>query len=140
MLKRIETIVDFALFVPEICRMHDVFANKWDKESDQDGFLSELVSNFSSKSWFFGSLDETGKMEYFIVLYDLGQNCQFRAFYVDKQKHELTKVLIQEIREIIKDRNFKNCYFTTTRITKSYDRWVRKLGAKPCEITYNVNL
>jgi len=139
-LREIKTLAELSTFVPEIIRMHDEFANKWDKESDAQEFLSELLKNFGPDAYFFGNLDENGKLEYLAIIYHLGENCQFRAFYVDKQKHELTRELIEEIRVVLRTRNYKHCFFTTVRITKSYDRWIRKLGAKPCEITYNISL
>lgn len=126
--------------MPEICRIHDEFADKWNKESDQDGFLSELVANFTGKAQYFGSLDENGLMEYLIIIYDQGQDCLFRVFYVHKTKHEITKGLLGEVKTILNSQNYRHCFFTTIRVTKSYDRWVRKLGAKPCEITYMVDL
>ena len=139
-LKRIKTLEDFSRFIPEICRMHDEFASKWNNESDQNAFLSELVADFTGKAQYYGSLDENGLMEYLIIIYDQGLDCLFRVFYVHKTKHEMTKTLLSELRTILKSLKYRHCFFTTTRVTKSYDRWVRKLGAKPCEITYNVDL
>lgn len=138
-LKVIATLPEFGALVPELVRLHDEFAARWDKDSTEGEFLSELIARFDD-STIFADFDETGRLLYLAIIYRDLPVAKFRVFHVDVTYRQFTKEILSAVKLYLLGNGFTECYFSTMRVTRSYDRWVRKWGAKQHEIVYKIDL
>jgi len=140
-LKRISNIVELAQFLPELVRLHSDLDGKWEDELDQDTFFLKLLSNFREDSYYFGELNDDGHLKYFIAtLPQDREKALFWLFYMNPDHREETRALLGDLRGELKRLGFKEVRFSTTRLTKSYQRWVEKFGAEPYELIYKLHL
>lgn len=139
-LKRINTFDELLSFLPHLVKTHKDLDGAWEPDLTQEDFVAELTNRFRSNAYYFGDV-ANGELVYFVVLTKSdASNCFFWLFYMNKEYRLHTKSLLLELKEFAKNLGFTQCDFSTTRLTKSYDRWVRKFGAIPITLTYRLPL
>jgi|SRR5690606_17356815 len=140
-LKEIPNILELADFLPALCSLHQELDGKWEDELDETDFFIKLLSNFSNDSRYFGDFDESGNIKYFIaVLRQESEIALFWLFYMNPDYRTETRGVLDELRQFLNDSGYREVRFSSTRITKSYQRWVEKFGAEPYEIIYKLKL
>ena len=139
-LKRIETFNELLGFLPILIKTHKELDGIWEPDLSQEDFVAALTNNFQPTSYYFGDFTN-GQLIYFVVLTkSTDKQCFFWLFFMNKEYRQFTKQMLLELKEFAKSLGFTQCDFSTTRLTKSYDRWVRKFGAVPTMITYRLPL
>lgn len=139
-LKRVETFETLLSLLPSIAQLHSDLDGIWEPDLSREEFVAELTNKFNSSNFFFADVED-GKLIYFVVmLRDTNERCFFWLFYMNKDHRHLTRDLLAQLKQFVKNLGFQVCDFSTTRLTKSYDRWVRKFGAEPICLTYRLIL
>ena len=127
-------------FLPLLSVLHIELDGIWEPDLTQNDFLAALSNNFKEENFYFGDVKD-GQLVYFVVLLkNTNDNCFFWLFYMNKDYRVYTKVLLEQLKLFAADLGFKTVDFVTTRMTKSYDRWVQKFGAKKQSLTYRLSL
>ena len=139
-LKRVETFEELLSLLPSVAQLHSELDGFWEPDLSREEFVAELTNKFNASNFFFADV-ENGKLVYFVVvLRDTNERCFFWLFYMNKDHRHLTRDLLAQLKQLVKNLGFLVCDFSTTRLTKSYDRWVRKFGAQPHTLNYRIIL
>ena len=115
--------------MPHLVAMQDQFDGQWEPELQGDGFFTNLIKHFAGNSYF-GELDENDELKYFVALIHEGEEGFFWLFYVNKNFRSQTRKLVDELFVYFRKCKFNKVRFSTTNISLSYERWVKKFGAK----------
>lgn len=139
-LHRLEDFSELLGFLPHLTSLHSELDGIWEPDLSKEDFTARIASTFKPYNYYFGQI-ENGRLVYFVILTkDSEDKCFFWLFYMNKEYRQFTKELLLELKQFAKDLGFKTCDFSTTRLTKSYDRWVKKFGAEPTCLTYRLVL
>lgn len=142
MLHRIKTLEELVSFLPALVALHKEPKCNLAPTLNVEQFVAELTSSFDNKSFYFGQLSGA-RLNYFIVVtQDLTtpSTAMFWLFFVHKDLRSSTNLLLEETKTCLRSAGYKHVVFMTHRITKSYDKWVKKFGAKKHLLTYIVDL
>lgn len=139
-LNQITKFEDLMSFLPLLGQLHHELDGIWEPDLGQNEFLASLSNNFNAENYYFGDVHE-GKLVYFVViLRSSNDSCFFWLFYMNKDYRQHTKALLLQLKQFARELGFKTVDFITTRMTKSYDRWVQKFGATKQSLTYRLVL
>ena len=139
-LHKIESFNELLGFLPHLTALHSELDGIWEPDLSQAEFAARVANAFTPGNHYFGQI-ENGHLVYFVILTkETDSKCFFWLFYMNKEYRQYTKSLLLELKQFAKDLGFITCDFSTTRLTKSYDRWVRKFGAEPICLTYRLIL
>lgn len=140
-INRITTIGELAKFIPELSRIHEELEGRWEPDLTTEKFLERLVEFFIPRNYFFGELDSTGRLVYFITLLPEEKPCAtFWLFYMNEKFRDQTRGLLDMYAEWARNEGFTTIYSQSTRSEKSYERWLNKYGATKVATVYKFNL
>lgn len=139
-LHRIESFSELLGFLPHLTRLHSELDGIWEPDLSKEEFTARVANTFNPNNYFFGEIAKQDLVYFVLLTKDTDDKCFFWLFYMNKEYRQFTKELLFELKQFTKDLGFKTCDFSTTRLTKSYDRWVRKFGAEPHTINYRLPL
>lgn len=136
MLRQITNLSEFLVLLPKLVRLSDKLDGLWEPDMTPGTFAARIMSVFQEESAFF--IEEEGdEFKYVAVLHrDAEKTWYFWLFYMNPNFRSLTKDVIQEIKAFCQSRGIQTLRFSTTRTTRSYERWVTKLGATKYAIVY----
>jgi len=140
-LVEIKTFEELMRFMPLIIRTYKDLDGLWEGGTDLADFLQLLTDNFNTPGSHYYGIKVDDKLFYFVVILPCELHiATFWLFYVNKDKRAYTKSLLDTIRAECKRNGYKHLNFTTVRMTRSFDRWVTKLGAVKHSLTYKLPL
>ncbi len=140
-LHRIETFEELEKFMPLILQQKRMLKDRWGEDSEES-YMRELISGFNQNLYF--AEESNGTLLYFFALAEITQNtelCMFvRSVYVDKTLYPSTSDMIEELKKIAKFCGFRTVIWSSTRLGKSYQKWMNKLGARLVSRVYKMEL
>lgn len=142
MLHRITSLEELVSFLPALVALHKEPRCNLAPTLNVEEFVAELTATFDSKSLYYGQMSGS-RLSYFIVVTQdttTPSAAMFWLFYVHKDMRSSTNLLLEQVKTQVKAAGYKHVVFITHRITKSYDKWVKKFGARKHLLTYMVDL
>jgi hypothetical protein len=128
-------------FIPLLVKVYKELDGYWEEGIGVEDFVALLSEQFYTPGRRFYGLQINGELCYFIsVVQRSTTECHFWLFYVNKNKREHTTRLVNTLFSELRRGGYKELTFTTTRMTRSYDRWVAKFGAQKKSINYKLDL
>lgn len=126
--------------LPKLVKLSSSLDGLWDPDMNAGEFAARVVSVFQQESAVFCEEDEMG-FKYAAILHKDDAECwYFWLFYVNVKYRDLTRAILADIKQFCADRGIKKLRFSTTRTTRSYERWVTKFGATKHAIVYQLQL
>lgn len=144
MIEQIKTVERLAEYVPHLVQVFRKKRKIFDEDLTEEEFISRLFSYFRDKSnLYFGRLIKD-KLEFFVCCFSIPDRTKVVKLvwfvYVDAKRHQYTYDWIDLCKEYCKVHGIDELRFETFRLTRSYRRFTKKIGAKPMSIIYNINL
>jgi len=140
-LRCLTKITELAEFCPKLVALHSTLEGKWEPDLTQGEFFISILNNFEQGSYFFGDFTKEGEIAYFAVLAkENATRAFFWLFYMNAKLRTETKGILDDLRVFMKAEGFFTVCSNTTRMTRSYERWIQKFGAEKVAITYQFNL
>jgi len=139
-LVEISDIRDLIAFLPILVKKHKELGGYWEADLSTEDFVAALTNKFGKGVTYYG-IKNGDQLVYFIALIHVNDSSvNFWLFYIDKNYHQHTKNLILMLKNVYKEKGYRTATFVTSRITRSYDRWVSKFGATKSLLTYKLEL
>ena len=139
-LVEITDIRELIAFLPLLVKKHKELGGYWEADLTTEDFVAAITNRYGKDVTYYG-LRNGDKLTYFIAMIYTGtESANFWLFYIDKEQRQHTKNLLAILKAACKARGIKHMQFVTSRITRSYDRWVSKFGAKKFLLTYKLEL
>jgi hypothetical protein len=129
--------------VPALLKMRGAQRTPWGGESSNAEFTTDLLCRFNAGQMvIWAKVDpETGDLDYFMaVIKENKDTALFWLFYIDIKLRAISAELTKNSIDKIKAMGYKKIQLTTRRLTKSYSRWMGKLGFKPLKLLYEKEL
>lgn len=140
-MNRIKTLKELLEFLPVLSAKHTELDGLWCPELTTEEFASDLIRLFTPDSYYFGELTPDGRLAYFANV--VRENPKFMTFgllFVDTSRRKESKQLVESILDLLRQDGITEVQFRTSRLTSSYQRWVRKFGAQPYSLIYKLDL
>lgn len=139
-LNEIKTLEELLAFLPLLVKLKSELDGYWAYNMNAAEFVAELTNRFQKDSFYYGI--KNGNEVYYFIAVDRISNKKaiFWLFYMNKDKRDHTKGLLDTLRAEFVRKGCKTAEFTTTRMTRSYDRWVSGFGAVKTSLTYTLTL
>ena len=136
-LNRIYNLKDLLPFFPYLIAEKQRVGSSWDTETNTEQFVADLANYIErSDTLFFGDAKD-GVLLYFAALINLkSEEPLFWLLFVDKAVRSETKFIIEDIHQELHGLGVRKMYFITSRLESSYERWLKKFGAKKHKIVY----
>lgn len=134
-LHRIETLGELVDFMPSILAEKQKVGRLWEPV-DLEEFAQVLIKNFRD-GFYFGEL-RNGELVYLYTVLRTSvdkQACLWLVYH-NKKFYNESKTRLQELKRFFKGLGFTSGLWTSGILRPSYDRWVRKQGAKLYTRTY----
>lgn len=139
-LNEIKTLNELLQFMPLLVKLKKDLDGYWAYNLNSSEFVAELTNRFQKDSFYYG-LKYGDELYYFIAVDRVKPTkAIFWLFYMNKNKREHTRNLLNTLKSEFARMGCKKAEFTTTRMTRSYDRWVSSFGATKTSLTYSLNL
>lgn len=136
----INSLEELVKFLPSLVKVFKQLDGVWEKDLSTEQFVVMLMDKFGDDTVYYGELKD-GVLNYFIaVSYQKNNSAWFWLFYVDKNYRFNTNTLLELLRVDLKSSGVTSMLFSTSRMTKSYDKWVKKFGAEKHLITYKLKI
>lgn len=140
-MKRIETTEELFTFLPKLVQLHEQLEHRWQAEHTQQKFAAKLLELFKKKNYYFGELDEKGNIKYFFAVVDESKGkAYYWLLYIHKDLRTVSKELVHNSLNFLRSKGFTSVEFATTRLTRSYKRWVEGFGARAKTMIYEIDL
>lgn len=140
-INRIQTVTKLARFIPSLTLLHESLEGRWEPDMTTEQFLSKVIEYFRPENYYFGELSESGELIYFITLLPEEKPCAtFWLFYMNKNFRDQTQELLKLYADWAIAEGYTTIYSYSTRIEKSYERWLKKFGAQKLATVYKFNL
>lgn len=141
MIKQITSLTDLLALLPKLVKLYTTIDGLWDPDLDNGQFASRLLYIFNEEeSAFFCEEAEEG-FKYVAILHkQKNSRWYFWLFYVNTKNRDLTRPVLNELSVFCKKNNITSLRFSTTRTTRSYERWVAKFGAHKQAIVYQLDI
>lgn len=138
MSNRIYTFEEFLKFVGPLIKLQLEIALAPDM--NEEDFSYYLLKNFIEGGYYYGKI-EGGKVQHFLAVTQLGSDTPLVwILYVDKSSREHSKEILHNMLADLRKLGKKKAQCETTHLTSSYERWIKKFGAKKYSITYRIEL
>lgn len=140
-LVELKTFEELMRFMPLILRVYKDLEGLWEGGTSMADFVQLLTDSFNPPNSHYYGIRVDDKLFYFVVItpYEEGIGNVW-LFYINKDKRQYTKAFLETLRAECKRNGYKQLIFNSGRMTRSYDRWVTKLGAVKHSITYKLHL
>lgn len=140
LIKQIISITDLLSVLPKLVKLQCELDGLWEADMDSNQFVNRVLDVFSQESAIF--CEEHGEgFKYVAVLHkDKDALWYFWLFYMNPQFRDYTKTVIAELATFCHTKKIKTLRFSTTRTTRSYERWVSKFGATKQAIVYQLEI
>lgn len=141
-INQIETLEELADFMEAANNYHETLASRFDKETDENKFISDLIRNFTPQAYYFGEFFDNGDLKFFAVIYPSVEKgaAYWWLLYSHPRFREFTKPIIREIKEKLKNDGFARVYSRTSRVKASYRRFMKSLEGYPVAEEYEMPL
>jgi len=139
-LHRITDFNELLGFLPHLVRTHAELDGIWEPDKNKEEFVSMLTNEFKPSSYYFGEIKDKELAYFVVVLRETDKKAFFWLFYMNKNYRLQTRSLLLELHAFAKSLGFEEAELITTRLTKSYDRWISKFGWVQKAITYRLKL
>lgn len=142
-LKEVKTFDELLLLLPALVKLKEKQKEYWEQGTGVEDFLVKFLHLFNA-----GELivwadfnKEVGEFDYFMAVVKEDDNtAMFWLFYIDIRLRTISGELANISIDKIKELGYNKIQLTTTRITKSYSRWMDKLGFEPVKLMYERKL
>lgn len=136
-MQRINDISSLKKVLPDIGRTYDYVNNKWNLGRSKESFIDDLFETIGSDRTVFISQDVNDKIKLLAVVFQLSNSDYgIELLFIDPAYKLQTANLISELENELKDMNASRYFFETRRISRSYDRWMKRLGMKKYKLIY----
>ena len=139
-LLEITTLEGISTLLPKLKTQFPDLVGKWDAEQTADGFILESFTGFMNKNFkVYAELRGDDILYCFIA--DLrGKTAIFTLFFINpiirQDSEKLANLALDNLRAL----GHNKAKLATTRLTKSYSRWMGKLGFEPSKLQYERTL
>lgn len=137
---RLQNLEELKLVLPLLSEQYDSFTTRWNGEVSTKELIETIIAQFTPANYFF-SARKNNKLLFFMAVYARHPMCKpGEAFidyvHVDSSFRVYTQTLIKELLAYLKADGFHGVKGGTCRMTRSYHRWITKLGFKQSAILY----
>lgn len=140
-MKLISSLSHFLTFLPKLAELHKKLDGKWEPSMNAEEFAEALLSRYTPENYYFGELTPEGEVAYFInAVQERPDYTTIWLLFVDTAYRDKSQQIVRSVLEFLSEQGVKEVRFTTTRMTSSYQRWVKKFDAKPYSLTYSIEL
>jgi hypothetical protein len=137
----IKTFDELRKFIPLLVKIHRDLDGFWEEGINESDFVALLSEQFFRNNTGFYGIRDGETLHYFIAVVDRGDGfCHCWLLYINKNSRVHSTNLIKTLKSEYKRLGYSKMTFTTTRITRSFDRWVSKFGAQKSSLTYKMEL
>lgn len=139
-LTKITVLGDLLALLPALGKLHEELNGKWNPDMTSQEFILHLVKLFGDNQLTVWAKVEEGEIMYFMAVIDEKPTATFWLFYINtklrNESQNLAEIAIDNLRQM----GFSRIQLITTRLTKSYARWMGKLKFKPKQLMYEREL
>lgn len=138
----ITTIGELANYLPKIVQLYRDMDGKWFRFRDEAEFVSKLVEQVKPANKLYIELDDTGMIKYFLVTFiENRDEAYWWLLYCNPLFRSETKLTVKQVLNELRDEGIKRVFFSSTRLTSAYRRWVEKsFGATMYSQAYKIEL
>lgn len=136
----ITDIRELIAFLPLLVKKHKELGGYWEAELSTEDFVAALTNKFGKDVTYYGIKNGDHLVYFIAMIHTNDSTINFWLFYIDKDSRQHTKNLLLMLKSVYKEKGYKFGTFVTSRITRSYDRWVSKFGATKSLLTYKLEL
>lgn len=140
-LYEIKDIVELLKYLPGLVKLFDEkkIDGMWKETMSNEEFLADITNGFKSLRCF-GLMNQDGSIKYFFAVSEFQSIGSIWIFYVQHEYRDHTKDLFSLLKNYLTEKGLTEFRFYTRKITRSYDRWISKLGAERFQVTYQIIL
>lgn len=138
-LNEIKSFEDLLAFLPFLVRLFEQLDGLWEADLSKEDFAAAIL-NKHGKATYYGIKNDKEIVYFISVVKETETRSTFWLFYVNKDYREHTKNLLGMLKSELKSKKVETVRFTTSRLTRAYDRWVSKVGARKYLMTYTIDL
>lgn len=138
-LKRINTLDELIPLLPALLQEKREHDDWFEPGSSEATFVSLLSKNLVDSSRYYGEVED-GKLSYFFAIIGGAPEATFWLLYVSKPTRVHTRELLDLLRPDMAELGITKLYSITNRFEPSYERWLKKFGAKKSRITFEIPL
>ena len=138
-LTRIQTLEELLPLITALLEEKRAHDDWFEPGSSESTFVSLLSKNLVDNSRYYGELVD-GKISYFFAIIGGAPEATFWLLYVSKPTRAYTRELLDLLRPDMAKLGVTKLYSITNRFEPSYERWLRKFGAKKSRITFEIPL
>lgn len=138
-IKPITSLDEFMPYIPCLLELHKSLKGKFEPDLTSAQFCSKLIENFPDL-FLFGEIED-GRLLYFIAAGAYSNEAvSVWHFYVDKSLYGYSTDFTNQLKLVIKSHGYSRITSNTNRLTRSYARWMSKIGMKPTVLTYQMEI
>lgn len=140
MIQRIDSIEKLSEYFPLIVFLFKKSPNIFLPAKTPEEYIQRVISLFcQNDSMIFGKITR-GKVDFFLVCspYEDNTSLWVDLCYSDPRQYNKTLSRIEQCKTYTMAKGIKTWYWQTTRLTRSFRRFMLKLNAKPFIITYKL--
>jgi hypothetical protein len=140
-LYEIKDITELLKFLPGLVQLFDdrKIDGMWKEVMTREELIADITNGFGSLRCF-GLIDPKGQLKYFFAVSQTDCIGSVWIFYVGHEWRDHTKNLFSLLKNYLFHEGFSEFRFYTRKLTRSYDRWISKLGAERFQVTYQIKL
>ncbi len=140
-LYEIKNINELLKYLPGLVRLFEEgrLDGLWKDSMTKEEFVADITNNFNLLKCF-GLLDSSDNVKYFFAVSSYSTVGSIWIFYVGFDYRDYTKSLFSLLKNYLQDFGLTEFRFYTRKLTRSYDRWISKLGAEKFQVTYQIKL
>ena len=137
---RIKEYQDFVKFIKPLVKLHLDKDSLLAPDMGSEDFAYYLINHYVNDSYFYGKLDDENVL-YFLAVINLDSAMPLVwLLYVHHSVRGSSKELVNNMLDDLRKAGKTQVSFETTHLTSSYERWVKKFGAKKHSISYRIEL
>lgn len=140
-LYEIQDINELLKYLPGLVKLFEQkkLDGLWKDSMTSAEFVADLTNGWQALRCF-GLLDKSSNPRYFFAVSAERHVGTVWIFFVDYEAREQTKNLFHLLKNFLKESGLTEFRFHTRKLTRSYDRWISKLGAEKFQVTYQIKL
>jgi len=137
---RITDYNTFVKFISPLVKLHKELQHVWEPELETEEFACRLLEHYVKGGYYYGELDKDTVLYFLAVVNVDSDNPVVWLLHVNRSHRDRSKVIVDGMLNDLRKIGKSQVSFETFNLKSSYERWVRKFGAKKHSINYRINL
>jgi hypothetical protein len=137
---RIKDYKTLIRFLKPLIKLHSELQLIWEPELNDEQFAASLLEHYSNGGYYYGEIHNS-KVLYFLAVIRVDDPIPLVwLLHVHHDVRGTSKEIVNSMLDDMRVLGKKQVSFEAHHLTSSYERWVRKFGAKKYSINYRVKL